>query len=260
MWQYSFIICFCALGCSLLFLKICGWLMYRFVQRYVTQLRWIALLKSKGCHVTASACRKWVWCKCITVTFSMSWKLEAKSHKNPWIAPWKTFVWVTVNRSHWVGVATRERAEEWCSSCYPSATWPFSVTLEGSVGFKSKIGKGDALRLQRGTEQQALVCSPLSQRMPVTQEIPRDVSVSHLWEAKVQRWRGTIWASCHLRCALLQNLWEGDKALTSNKAASGGVWGNICLYVWIFHYNLHMWSFDPACRSIYANSTLIWSH
>lgn len=140
-----------------------------------------------------------------------------------------------------------------------SATWPFSVVLEGSMGFKLKIRSGDSLLLRRGAEQHAIACSSPSQRMPVTPEIPREVSMSHLWEAKVQGWWGAIWASCHLRCALLQILWEGDKALKFNKAAARGVWGTADYtseHVILTCTHGHL---TPACVSIYSNSTLIWS-
>lgn len=64
------------------------------------------------------------------------------------------------------------------------------VTVLGSVrgmrGLQAKVGYGDSLPLRRGAEPRAAACSPPSRRMPVTQEIPRDGAVSHLWEAKVR--------------------------------------------------------------------------
>jgi len=107
--------------------------------------------------------------------------------------------------------------------------------VRGIGGLQAKNRKRWLTPAPKGCRAAATAWSPLSQGMPVTPEIPRVVSVSHLWEAKVPGWWGTIWALCHPRGALLQNLCEGDKALKSNNAATRGAWGNIWLYVWKFH-------------------------
>lgn len=84
---------------------------------------------------------------------------------------------------------------------------------------------------------------PPSQGIPVTPQIPRDVSESFVgWES------GGIMGNN--LSTVSSEVWEGDKALKSIVAAlSGGDW-----IIWLnykFHHNLHTWPFVCA--------HLIWS-